>query len=76
MKTSRFRLQVALGEINFITERISGLSEAVFENDPLVQRATVLSLIIIAEEASKINNSIKRKYNEVQWGLMSGMRIR
>lgn len=62
MKSSRFRLEVALKEINFISETMSSLSETLFENDPLIQRATVLSLIIIAEEVGKINDIIKTKY--------------
>lgn len=74
MKSSRFRLEVALKEMNFISETILSLSETSFENDPIIQRATVLSLIIIAEESGKINDIIKSKYKNVPWGLMSGMR--
>ncbi len=74
MKTSRVSLEVALKEIDFILENISPLSETVFENDPLIQRATVLSIIIIGEETSKVNKAIKLKYDDIQWELMSGMR--
>ena len=49
-------------------------SETVFENDPVIQRATVLSLIIIGEETKKINKAIKVKYNNIEWELMSAMR--
>ena len=49
MKTSRINLEVALKEINFILENVFPVSEVVFENDPFMQRATVLSLIIIGE---------------------------
>lgn len=60
--------------INFIIEGILPVSETIFENDPLIQRAAVLSLIIIGEETKKINNAVKRKYSHIQWDLMAGMR--
>jgi hypothetical protein len=41
MKTSRISLEVALKEINFILENISSIPEVKFENDPVIQRATV-----------------------------------
>lgn len=62
MKTSKISLEVALKEINFILENVSPGSETVFENDPVIQTATVLSLIIIGEETQKINKAIKVKY--------------
>ena len=74
MKTSKLSLEVALKEINFLMERIFPVSETIFENDPLIQRATVLSLIVIGEETKKINKAIKRKYSHIQWDLMAGMR--
>jgi uncharacterized protein with HEPN domain len=74
MKTSRVSLEVALNEINFILERIAPLSESSFDNDPLVQRATVLSLIIIGEETTKVNKKVKLKYSDIAWDLMKGMR--
>ena len=39
-----------------------------------MQRATVLSLIIIGEECKKVNESIKLKYKKIEWGLIAGMR--
>jgi len=74
MKTSRISLEIALKEINFIIEKIAPFSETIFENDPLIQRATVLSLIIIGEETGKVNKAIKEKYIDLPWELMSGMR--
>lgn len=74
MKTSRMSLEVALQEINFILENVLPISETAFENDPVIQRATVLRLIIIGEETNKINKAIKVKYNHIQWELMSAMR--
>jgi uncharacterized protein with HEPN domain len=50
MKTSRLSLEVTLKEIDFILQRVFPFSEKSFENDPLMQRATVMSLIIIGEE--------------------------
>lgn len=74
MKTSRIGLEIVLKEINFILEKVVPFSETVFENDPLIQRATVLSLIIIGEETGKVNKLIKAKYTELPWEVMSGMR--
>lgn len=50
------------------------MSETIFENDPLIQRATLLSLIIIGEETGKINKVIKEKYTVIPWEVMAGMR--
>lgn len=62
MKTSKVALQVALKEINSFWT-ILPLNEYKFENDPLIQRAAILSLIIIGEETLKVNNSeIKIQY--------------
>ncbi len=74
MKTSRISLEIVLKEINFILEKVAPFSETIFENDPLIQRATVLSLIIIGEETGKVNKFIKAKYNDLPWEVMSGMR--
>ena len=74
MRTSRVSLEVALKEINFILENISPIPEVNFENDPILQRATVLSLIIIGEETKKINNEVKLKYADIPWKLLSAIR--
>lgn len=74
MKRSRVNLEVVLREVNFILENIYPVSETVFENDSLIQRATILSLIIIGEEANKVDEALKSKYVDVPWSMMSGMR--
>ncbi len=40
----------------------------------MVQRATVLSLIIIGEETAKVNKKVKLKYSGIAWDLMNAMR--
>lgn len=42
MKTSRVSLEIVLKEINFILDNIYPSSKFLFENNPLIQRATVL----------------------------------
>ena len=74
MKTNRVNLEVALKEINFIIDNIFALSEVNFENDPVIQRASVLSLIIIGEETSKVSKELKLKYINIPWKLISGIR--
>lgn len=74
MKTSKVSLEIALKEINFILESISPLPDAVFENDPFIQRSAVLSIIIIGEETKKVNEKIKSKYYDIPWELMAAMR--
>ena len=65
-------MEVALKEINFILERIWPMQEVAFEDDPLIQRATVLSLIIIGEETNKVNKNVKLKYNEIPGNYCQG----
>jgi len=74
LKTNRVNLEVALKEINFIIDHIFALSEVNFENDPVIQRASVLSLIIIGEETSKVSKELKLKYTNIPWKLISGIR--
>jgi uncharacterized protein with HEPN domain len=74
LKTNRINLEIALKEISFITDNISLLSETHFENNPVIQRAIVLSLIIIGEETNKVSKELKLKYTDVPWKLISGIR--
>lgn len=74
MKTSRVYIEIALKELSFILKNVYPLPISVFESDPFIQRATVLSLIIIGEECKKVNEKIKLKYTNIEWGLMAGMR--
>ena len=74
MKTNRITLEVALKEINFIIDNISLLSEVEFENNPVIQRASVLSLIIIGKETNKVSKELKLKYVNVPWKLIAGIR--
>lgn len=76
MKSDLVKLQLALQEILFLLENVAHLPEEELYNDPIIQRAAVLSLIVIGEETNKLSPGIKMKYKEIPWNLLKGMRNR
>jgi uncharacterized protein with HEPN domain len=55
---------------------VAGMSRAQFLADPKTQKAVVANLTIIGEAASHVPDEISRKYHEIPWVLMRGMRNR
>lgn len=74
MKSTRLYLETALREINFIIDHVYPLSKSEFQNDQILQRAAVLSIIVIGEETKKVDLTIKQKNTAIPWTLMAGMR--
>jgi len=63
-----------IDSIEIITGYISGKSEADFESDIMLQDAVYRRFEIIGEASTKISDSFKEQYPEIEWRLMKLMR--
>jgi len=63
-------------EINFLIESASAIDEGRFMRDGTLQRAYSRSLEIIGEAAKNIPEDFKKKYSEIDWKSIAGMRDR
>lgn len=69
-----FRIDHILNAINEIDEFVKGLDFESFMSDSKTLRAVERNIEIIGEAASKIPDDIRKKYPDIQWGAMKGMR--
>ena len=74
MKSNQVFIQHILDEINFLLEKAKGLKFENFMGDPILTRAAARSLEIIGEAVKNISTDVKKKYKEVDWRKIAGMR--
>lgn len=63
-----------LENIEDIEKFSKGISEKEFEENSMIQKAVIKSLEIIGEATKNISGDIKRKYSEIPWKDIIGMR--
>jgi len=63
-----------LDETAFLIDRSGKISETVFSNDPVYQRAFVRSLEIIGEASKQVDPALRAKYPHIPWTKMARMR--
>src|SRR3989344_4564885 len=67
-------IQDIIDSIDEIEDFTKGLSFGDFKKDKKTVNAVIRSLEIIGEAAKKISNDIRKKYSEIPWREMAGMR--
>ena len=67
-------LRHILDEVEYLVNRTQGLTQPAFSEDETLKRAFVRSIEIIGEATKKIPNNFKRKYPDIEWRAMAGMR--
>jgi len=69
-------LRHILDETNYLVSRTQGLSQGRFRQDETLKRAFVRSLEIIGEATKRVPEDFRRKYPQIEWRAMAGMRDR
>jgi uncharacterized protein with HEPN domain len=69
-------LRHILAEADYLVEHSRHLSKAELLGDETLRRAFVKSLEIIGEAANKIPDDFRRRYPQVEWRAMAGLRDR
>jgi len=69
-------LRHILAEADYLIERSRDLDVGAFRADETLRRAFVRSLEIIGEAAKKVPEEWRRRYPQVDWRAMAGMRDR
>jgi uncharacterized protein with HEPN domain len=69
-------LQHILDEIEYLTTCSRGVDKAKFLLDDTLKRAFVRSIEVIGEAAKQVPESVRKRYPEVDWRAMAGMRDR
>jgi uncharacterized protein with HEPN domain len=65
-----------LDETSYLIEQSRGLTKARFVEDETLKRAFVRSIEIIGEASKKLPEETRRKYPQVEWRAVAGMRDR
>ena len=63
-------------EASFLMRRLAGVGREEFQADETLQRACVRSLEVIGEATKRVPDDFRRKYQQVDWRGMAGMRDR
>ena len=69
-------LRHILDEADYLRAESEGLSRDAFLSDETLKRAFARSLEIIGEASKKLPDELRRKYADVPWRSMAGMRDR
>jgi uncharacterized protein with HEPN domain len=63
-----------LDEADFLAEQVPRLTHEQFLQDETAKRAFVRSIEIIGEAVKKIPEEIRKKYQDIEWRAIAGMR--
>jgi uncharacterized protein with HEPN domain len=69
-------LQHILDETAYIIDSSDGVNKAVFMQDETLKRAYVRSIEIIGEAVKQLPDTLRQKYDAIEWRAMAGMRDR
>ncbi|PEN12557.1 DUF86 domain-containing protein [Longibacter salinarum] len=76
MKTDRVYVEHIMDAIHQIEEYTRGVDRQTFEENRMLQDATVRQIEIIGEASRQLSESFRRRVSEVPWRAVIGMRNR
>jgi uncharacterized protein with HEPN domain len=74
--STREYLQHILDETNYIITSSANFNQVEFLQDETLKRAYVRSLEVIGEAVKQLPDSLRQKYNTIEWRAIAGMRDR
>ncbi len=74
MKSNQVFLNHILDEINFLIKETEGLKFEEFMQNEVLKRACSRSIEIIGEATKNLSTDFKRKYKDIEWKKISGLR--
>lgn len=74
--SAREYLQHILDETSYIMTSSAGLEKSLFMRDETLKRAYVRSIEVIGEAVKQLPDSLRQKYNAIEWRAMARMRDR
>jgi uncharacterized protein with HEPN domain len=73
-KKWRFRIEHILEAIGKIRQYTAGMTEEGFAANQMAVDAVIRNFLVIGEATRHIPDDIQRRYSEIPWALMHGMR--
>lgn len=74
LKNDLYFLEKIKQDLQFVVDNTSGLSQNEFNDNQLLIDSVMFRIIQIAENTSKLSDGFKRKYSDVPWIAIKGMR--
>jgi uncharacterized protein with HEPN domain len=74
MKSDKVFLRHILDELDFLLKQTGGIDFDRFATDDVLRRACARSLEIIGEAVKNISPDLRKKYKDIEWTKIAGLR--
>lgn len=74
VKNDKYYLEKIISDLRFIIEHTKGKTKDEIENNDLLVDSIMFRIIQIAENNSRLSEEFKKKYSEIPWVAIKGMR--
>lgn len=74
VKNDKYYLEKIISDLGFIIEHTKGKTKDEIENNDLLVDSIMFRIIQIAENNSRLSEEFKKKYSEIPWVAIKGMR--
>lgn len=74
VKNDKYYLEKIISDLGFIIEHTKGKTKDEIENNDLLVDSIMFRIIQIAENNSRLSEEFKKKYSEISWVAIKGMR--
>lgn len=74
VKNDKYYLEKIISDLGFIIEHTKGKTKDEIENNDLLVDSIMFRIIQIAENNSRLSEKFKKKYSEIPWVAIKGMR--